>query len=73
MSGGGWLYVLQDVERAGRSLVTICVDDLAGVVAELATRNHTVGPVELAGDAGGRKTKMQDPDGNPIDLIEVPR
>jgi hypothetical protein len=73
VSEGGWLYVLEDLAGAGRSLVTICVDDLAGVVAELASRNHTVGPIEFAGDAGSRKAKMQDPDGNSIDLIEVPR
>ena len=73
VSEGGWLYVLEGAEDAGRSLVTICVDDLTSVVAELAHRNHAVGPIESVGDTGSRKAKMVDPDGNSIDLIEVPQ
>ena len=67
---GGWLYLLEDAERAGRSLVTISVDDLDAVVAELASRELVVGPIEPVGDAG-RKAKTQDPDGNCVDLIQV--
>ncbi len=28
LTGGGWLYVLRDADRAGRAVVTLLVDDL---------------------------------------------
>jgi hypothetical protein len=27
LTGGGWLYVLRDADRAGRAVVTLLVDD----------------------------------------------
>ncbi len=72
VADGGWLYVVQDTDRAGMSLVTIAVTDLHGAVTELAAREITMGGIEPVGDAG-RKATSEDPDGNTIALIEVAR
>lgn len=72
VTDGGWLYLIRDPARAGNSLVTICVTDLDEAVAELAGRRIAIGRVAAVGDAG-RKATGQDPDGNSVDLIEVPR
>lgn len=66
----GWLYVLEDADRAGRSVVTISVTDLDVAVRDLVARGVTAGPIENVGDAG-RKAKMIDPDGNEVALIQV--
>jgi predicted enzyme related to lactoylglutathione lyase len=67
---GGWLYVVVDLERAGKSVATIAVPDLDAAIAELAARSITTGPVEVVGEAG-RKAFAVDPDGNEIALIQV--
>jgi glyoxylase I family protein len=72
VTDGAWLYVIRDGVCAGNSLVTICVTDLDEAVAELAGRDIALDPITPVGDAG-RKARGQDPDGNSIDLIEVPR
>lgn len=68
--GSGWLYVIRDPERAGRTVVTVSVSDLDRFVEDLAGRGIPVGPVEAVGDAG-RKAIAVDADGNAISLIEV--
>ena len=70
VTDNGWLYVIEDRERAGRTVVTIAVNDLARFVAELADRGVVAGPIEPVGDAGQRAIAV-DPDGNGISLIEV--
>ena len=70
VSDGGWLYVVQDLARAGRSLVTIAVTELEQQVAELSLREIAFGPIQPVGDAG-RKATTEDPDGNSIALIQV--
>jgi predicted enzyme related to lactoylglutathione lyase len=70
VAGNGWLYVIQDPERAGRTVVTISVNHLDQFVADLAARRISVGPVEAVGDAG-RKANVVDADGNVISLIQV--
>ena len=72
VTDGGWLYIVKDPARAGRSLVAISVVDLDAIVAELTDRNLKPGPIEAEGDAG-RKSKLEDPDGNVVALIEVVR
>ena len=67
---GGWLYVVEDAERAGSSLVALAVSDLNGVVVELAERDLNPGPIAPEGDAA-RKASLVDPDGNVVALIEV--
>jgi hypothetical protein len=45
VSDGGWVYVIEDPSRAGRSLVTIAVSDIDTEVADLAGRNISMGPI----------------------------
>lgn len=70
VAGTGWLYVIEDPERAGRTGVTIAVSDLDQFVADLAGRGISAGPIEAVGDAG-RKADLADGDGNVISWIEV--
>jgi catechol 2,3-dioxygenase-like lactoylglutathione lyase family enzyme len=63
LAEGGWVYVVEDPARAGRSLLTFIVDDL----------DAEVGPVEERGLvaerlAGGPpfKAELADPDGNRV-------
>src|SRR5271155_3898515 len=70
IAGNGWLYVIQDPERAGRTVVTISVSDLEQFVADLASRGISAGPIEAVGDAG-RKANVVDADGNVISWIQV--
>ena len=72
LTEGAWLYVIRDAARAGNSLVTICVTDLDEAVTQLADRDIAFGSITPVGEAG-RKARGEDPDGNSIDLIEVPR
>lgn len=70
VAGSGWLYVIQDPERAGGTVVTISVSDLDQFVADLACRGISAGPIQAEGDAG-RKVNVRDADGNVISWIQV--
>jgi predicted enzyme related to lactoylglutathione lyase len=70
VAGNGWLYVIEDPERAGRTVVTISVSDLDQFVTDLASRGISAGPIEVVGDAG-RKANVVDADGNVISWIQV--
>jgi predicted enzyme related to lactoylglutathione lyase len=72
VAGNGWLYVIEEPERAGRTVVTISVSDLDQFVAALANRGIRTGPIEAVGDAG-RKASVVDADGNVISWIHVAR
>ena len=61
-------YVIEELEKAGDSLVTISVTDLVREVAELETRGLSLGAIESVGDAA-RKASTTDPDGNSIALV----
>lgn len=65
-----WVYVTRDSARAGNSVVTLAVPDLAEVTSALAVRGLAAGKIERVGDAG-RKAVVLDPDGNSMALIEV--
>jgi len=65
-----WLYVVEDQERAGHSLVGILVSDLDACVEDLEARGILADRVEWQGDAG-RKATLIDPDGNSVGLIQV--
>lgn len=69
-TGSAWVYVIDDVARAGHGFITLAVPDLEESIAALATRNVATGPIERVGDAG-RKAIVVDPDNNSIALIEV--
>lgn len=64
------LYLLADPQRAGRGVFTLVVEDLDGVLAEMAARGIAPGPVQPVGTAG-RKCVISDPDGNAISIVEL--
>jgi predicted enzyme related to lactoylglutathione lyase len=66
----GWVYVIKDLARAGRTEVTISVSDLDQFVADLASRGIPTGPIDAVGDTG-RKAEVVDRDGNVISWIQV--
>lgn len=70
VTDNGWLYVMRDPERAGRTVVTISVTSLERSVEDLIGRGFQPGPIEAVGEAGRKATSL-DPDGNAISLIEV--
>ena len=70
VAGNGWLYVIEDKERAGHTVVTISVSDLDKFVKDLAARGIDAGPIEGVGDAG-RKAVVVDSDGNVLNWIDV--
>jgi predicted enzyme related to lactoylglutathione lyase len=70
VAGNGWLYVIEDPERAGRTVVTISVSDLDQFVTDLASRGISAGPIEAVGDAA-RRANMVDADGNVISWVQV--
>lgn len=72
VAGNGWLYLIEDNERAGQTVVAISVSDLDQFVADLATRGVRTAPIEPVGDAG-RRAVVVDADGNVISWIEVAR
>ncbi|MEP6953937.1 MAG: VOC family protein [Solirubrobacteraceae bacterium] len=65
LSGPGWVYVVEDRERAGRGLLTILVDDLDAHVAGLADRGVAAGEIERTPGVVAR-TVVADPEGNTI-------
>jgi hypothetical protein len=70
ITDGAWLYVIRDEHRAGRSVVTLCVSDLNGSLAEISGRGITSGAIEMIGDSG-RKAAISEADGNIISFTEV--
>jgi catechol 2,3-dioxygenase-like lactoylglutathione lyase family enzyme len=67
LTGGGWLYVLRDADRAGRAVVTLLVDDFDERLAAAASAGIELGPVEtVVGSV--RTTWITDPDGNRIQI-----
>jgi hypothetical protein len=47
IADNGWLYVIQDPERAGKTVVTISVGDLVRFVSDLADRAPAWDPSRL--------------------------
>ncbi|HWF79227.1 MAG TPA: VOC family protein [Streptosporangiaceae bacterium] len=70
LAGSASLYLLANPARAGHGVFTLVVDDLDGMLAELAARGIVHGPTEEVGTAG-RKCVITDPDGNTISIVEL--
>jgi len=67
LTGGGWLYVLRDADRAGRAVVTLLVDDFDERLAAAMSAGIELGPVETV--AGSVRTIwITDPEGNRIQI-----
>ena len=65
VTDGGWVYVVEDGERVGGSLLTLLVDDLDAELAAIASRGIESAPVEtIPGKA--RKATITDPEGNQV-------
>jgi predicted enzyme related to lactoylglutathione lyase len=65
------VYIVEDADRAGHSVVTLFVDDLDAVVGEIAARG--VEPDERETYSNGvRKALFRDPDGNEIGFGGAP-
>lgn len=71
MTETGWIYVIEDADRAGSALHTLLVDDLDGFLHELAGRGLESGPVDTMGN-GVRHTTITDPYGNRLQVGQPP-
>ena len=70
LTTGGWVYVVEDPERAGNGLVTLMVDDLDERIAWLDEGGIETGEVEWI-NPELRVLEVIDPEGNRIQLGEV--
>lgn len=70
LSEKGWLYVIGDVQRAGKALLTLIVNDLDGHVAEFNERGISSEFVEKDSKMYRRVT-VTDPDGNTLQYTEL--
>jgi catechol 2,3-dioxygenase-like lactoylglutathione lyase family enzyme len=66
-----YVYVVQAPDRAGRALVTVFVDDLDGLLSEIAGRGIEPTQRETY-DNGVRKATFRDPDGNEVGFGGAP-
>jgi catechol 2,3-dioxygenase-like lactoylglutathione lyase family enzyme len=70
LNDDGWLYVVEDPERAGGGLAALIGDDLDARISELNGRGIETGEVERINERT-RSLVVSDPDGNRITLGEV--
>jgi hypothetical protein len=62
---GAWIYIVLDSERAGKSLVTVLVEDLERTLLELSGRGVRDWKTEIVPDVY-RKAIITDADGNTL-------
>jgi hypothetical protein len=67
-----WVFIEQRPEHAGHAMHTVLVDDLDGLVAQIAERGIEPAKWETYSN-GVRKPIYFDPDGNEIGFGGVPR
>lgn len=71
LADGRSVYVVEEPERAGQSVVTVFVDDLDAQLAEIAARG--LEPAERETYSNGvRKATFRDPDGNEVGFGGAP-
>jgi hypothetical protein len=63
LAEAGWIYVVEDRERAGSSLLTLIVSDIDAEVAVIAGRGVPKPPIS---EGPPRKAELTDPDGNRV-------
>jgi predicted enzyme related to lactoylglutathione lyase len=68
LTGGGWVQVTVDTDRAGSGLLNLAVDDLAATREELASRGVDTAEIQPV-NKGVELSATSDPDGNTITLI----
>jgi predicted enzyme related to lactoylglutathione lyase len=64
----GWFYVIEDADRAGKTLLTFLVDDLEQHVADLAQRGIEV-PIDPVPGVG-HEAIVVDPEGNTLKFAQ---
>jgi hypothetical protein len=65
LAEGGSVYIVEDADGAGNSVVTLFVDDLDGYVAAIAARGLEPDEQETYSN-GVSKILYRDPDGNEV-------
>ncbi|MET3927685.1 VOC family protein [Devosia sp. 2618] len=68
LTGGGWVQVFTDADRAGASSITLIVDDLAEELGRLALLGYK--PVAKAMGDFFKTAKFRDQDGNQVILSQ---
>ena len=66
-----YLYIVQQPEHSGHAMLTLFVDDLDALVAQIGNRGLDPASRETYSD-GVRKITYRDPDGNEIGLGGAP-
>jgi catechol 2,3-dioxygenase-like lactoylglutathione lyase family enzyme len=66
----GALQLVEDADRAGRSLLTLAVEDLKGELALLRERGVDPGTLDDTTSDKVRFAMVTDPEGNTITLVE---
>jgi predicted enzyme related to lactoylglutathione lyase len=72
VTDSGWIYIVEDADRAGGGLMTFMVDDLEALRADIARRGVEVGEINWVVPGEARSAWLTDPEGNRIQLAEVP-
>lgn len=70
LSGKAWLYIIGNAQRAGKTLITLIVDDLDGQVAEFNKRGIPFEFVEKDSKIY-RRVVVTDPEGNTFQFTEL--
>jgi len=70
LSGKAWLYIIGDAQRAGKTLITLIVDDLDGHVAEFNERGISFKFIEQDSKIY-RRVVVTDPEGNTFQFTEL--
>lgn len=70
LSGKAWLYIIGDAQRAGKTLITLLVDDLDDHVAEFNERGISFEFVEKDSKMY-RRVAVTDPEGNTFQFTEL--
>ena len=68
VTGGGWVQVHQDADRAGSGLLNLAVADLAAAREELLAAGIEAGAVQPV-NKGVELLPLTDPDGNVVTLL----
>ena len=71
LADGRHVYIVEDADRAGSSVVTLFVDDLDATLAEIASRGLEPAETETYSN-GVRKVTYRDDDGNEIGFGGAP-
>jgi predicted enzyme related to lactoylglutathione lyase len=67
---GGVVQLVADAERAGRSQLTLDLDDLERELAAIAERGLDIGPLDDATSDKVLIAEATDPEGNAITLVQ---